>query len=104
MTDVAIANIRTSSRMGRRFTLRALLIVVTAICATAAQSPNRVRYVKFVDGRDDVRLRSWLPDGQAVLEKCIPNPAFFLPGLAAGLWFFWGYVERCAAGNGVKRA
>lgn len=90
--------------MARRFSLRALLILVTAICATVAQAPTRVRYVDFVDGRDDIRQRAWLPDGQAVLEKNVPNPAFFLPGVAAGMWFFWGYVERRASQGAVARS
>jgi hypothetical protein len=80
--------------MGPAVSLQALLIVVAATCVTPAQRPTKSKYARFVQGEHKVQQRPWLSDGRTVIERRIPNPGFCLPGLAAGLWFWWSHLER----------
>lgn len=85
--------------MTPNFSLRSLLIVVTAICATLSQSPTIPRYTPFIQGTHEYKDRRWLPDGSAVAERRIRNPTFLMPGVALGMWFWCGYVVRKSRGD-----
>ncbi len=85
--------------MTPNFSLRSLLIVVTAICATLSQSPTIPRYTPFIQGTHEYKDRRWLPDGSAVAERRILNPTFLMPGVALGMWFWCGYLLRNGRGT-----